>query len=523
MSGAALAIAMTSIAGADELAITSGGRRIIDRDPTTAVSNCYGWTYGPSPLIDDAGDLVAMYTVSDAATNHCKVGIESEQRFGDSIQLNRLTEDGTWSAGINVIDRSNLPWMNDPSFLAEHPETFVGHVASPSVVRIDGRYYMVFVGSVDDRNLCAGEHPMSANICGSCRDPWSYFVAMWAASDDGEHWRVRERVPGDAILIGRAPAPNDRAIGSNYKGITHVAMVTHEEKGRTYFYIGAQYWSPSNIKSLMFRIRYDGESEWGIIGEPEMWSWNRKYWLLCPSGIVPDLINQYNEHSLLISYDPLSSISTTTRRGFHEYIALASRSNRISYQFSTNLVDWTPNQTMRSALPYFADGYSYDASVIDPVMADDRLFFASADGDEAFGIARDGRHDCGSNSDYGATAPYVGTGIYESHVELISPRATRTRVTVDHTSIVSGDVIRCSAEVTDERGSPVEGVVLIRGDGVMQVRLIDGHAEAIMPMRGLGTHYVDAWFEDQGMWQASKSDFVTITIVPNNRRRAARR
>ncbi|HEV8658658.1 MAG TPA: hypothetical protein VGS96_08510, partial [Thermoanaerobaculia bacterium] len=178
---------MTTVASAGELAITSGGRRIIDRDPTSAASNCYGWSYGPSPLIDDGGDLVEMYTVSDAATNHCKVGIESEQRFGDSIQLHRLTEDGTWAVGVNVVDRSNLSWMKDPTFLAQHPEAFVGHFSSPSVVRLDGRYYMAFVGSIDDRNLCAGEHPMSGNICGSCRDPWSYFVAMWAVSDDGVH------------------------------------------------------------------------------------------------------------------------------------------------------------------------------------------------------------------------------------------------------------------------------------------------------------------------------------------------
>jgi len=269
-------------------------------------------------------------------------------------------------------------------------------------------------------------------------------------------------------------------------------------------------------------FRYDGASEWGVIGDPEMWSGNRGWWLKCPNGTVPELINQYNEHSLLISYDPLSSISRTTVRGSEEYIALASESNRISYQFSTNLVDWSPNQVIRSAVPYFADGYSYDASVIDPVIVNDRLFFASADGDESFDIARDGKHDCETNGDYGATAPYVGTGIYESRVEMIAPRVTRTRVTVDRTSIVSGDVIHCSALVADEEGRPAEGVVLMRGDGIMPVRLIDGRADAVMPMRGLGTHYVDAWFEAQGLWQASRSDFVPITIVPNNRRRAAR-
>jgi hypothetical protein len=43
--------------------------------------------------------------------------------------------------------------MADAEFLAEHPETFVGHLSSPSVVRRDGRYFMAFVGLVDDRSL----------------------------------------------------------------------------------------------------------------------------------------------------------------------------------------------------------------------------------------------------------------------------------------------------------------------------------------------------------------------------------
>ncbi len=524
-----MALMMWIAAGAagSELAIVSGGRRIIDRDPSSAASNCSGWTYGPSPLLDDAGNVIAAYTAGDAIANHCKVGIESQQRFGDAIRRHVVNEDGTWSAGENVIDRSNLLWMNDPSFLATHPETFVGHVSSRSVVRLGGRYYMAFVGSVDDPNLCAAEHPPAGNICGSCRDPWSYFVVMWAVSDDGIHWTVRERLPGDAMLVGWPPTPSDRAAGSNYKGISRVSLVTHEENGRMYFYIGAVYWSPQNMKTLMLRVPYDPSDEFGLGGDPELWNWNRKWWLTCFNGVLPQLINAYNQHSLLIIYDPISSISRTTIRGMKEYIAVASSglANRISFQFSSNLVDWTPNQMLRSAVPYLADGYSYEASAIDPVVVDDhgalRLFLASADGDE--GRARDGRHDCDPGAGFGPSAPYVGTGIYEARVEPVTPRATRTTISVDRVSIVAGDKIHCRVEVAEEGGKPVLGVVEIHANGIWRARLAGGRAEIDIPFRVPGSHWIDASFEDQGLWSASRSELNVVQVVKSSRRRAVGR
>jgi hypothetical protein len=296
------------------------------------------------------------------------------------------------------------------------------------------------------------------------------------------------------------------------------------------------YWSPQNIKTLMLRVPYDPASEFGLGGDPEMWSWNRKSWLTCLNGVLPGLINTYNEHSLLISYDPISSISRTAIRGKQEYIAVASngsyfyngyggRSNRISVQFSSNLVDWTPSQIIRSAVPHLADGYSYDASVIDPVLIEDgdgfRLFVASADGDE--GIARDGRHDCDPNAGFGPTAPYVGTGIYEARVETITPRPTRTSLFVDRTAIVSGDTVHCRIEVTEPDGAPAEGVALIRGDGVRPVRLVNGRAEIDMPLRGVGPRWIDAVFEDQGLWLGSHSDVNAVQVMKNTRRRAVHR
>src|SRR6266536_1676944 len=196
-----IALLVASAALPAELGILTGGKRIIDRDPASAADNCSGWVYGASPLLDETGQVGAMYVATDRITNHCTNPIGSEGRFGDVIALHTRNADDTWSRGTTVINQSNFPWMTDANFLAQHPESFVGHLASPSVIRVDGRYYMAFAGSLDDKNLCAGEHA-ATNGCGSCVDPWSYFVAMWAVSDDGLHWRVRQRAANDPMFIG---------------------------------------------------------------------------------------------------------------------------------------------------------------------------------------------------------------------------------------------------------------------------------------------------------------------------------
>src|SRR5262249_32658951 len=154
------------------------------------------------------------------------------------IQFHALREDGSWSAGRNVIDRSHFDWMTDAAFLESHLQTFSGHVGSPSVVQRDGRWVMAFAVSRDDRNLCAGEH-YTGNVCGSCVDPWSYFVVVWAVSDDGINWRIRERAPGDPTFIGRPPTDAEKTPTSNFKGLTRVSLVA--DGG--WFYIAAQYWA----------------------------------------------------------------------------------------------------------------------------------------------------------------------------------------------------------------------------------------------------------------------------------------
>ncbi|HEX9163908.1 MAG TPA: hypothetical protein VF980_19520, partial [Thermoanaerobaculia bacterium] len=434
---------------ADELAITSGGRRIIDRDPSSAASNCAGWTYGPSPVTDDAGNIIAMYTVSDALAHHCDVGVLSEERFGDSIQRHVPNGDGTWSAGRNVVDRTSFAWMSDAAFLQAHPETFVGHVASPSVVRIGGRYYMAFVGSVNDPNLCAAEHD-ARNGCGSCSDPWSYFVIMWAVSDDGVNWRVRERAPGDGALLARLPAAGDKHPGSIFKGLTRARMIEYAEGGKSYFYIAAEYWGAGGIKILMFRVAHDAASDWGITGTPQVWSASKSSWLDCPDGQLPGLFDDFREPSL--ADGGISGIARTNILGYDTYIAVTASNtsmgssssnvaNSIMYYTSADLVHWMIGRTIRSAIPDFADGFGYSVSVIDPTIVNERdgtlkLYLASADGDIDHGIDRDGHYDCYLDPTI-PTAPYVGTGIYEATVRNVVLQPTTITIVPPSGPVIS--------------------------------------------------------------------------------------
>src|SRR5207244_6938487 len=103
-----LALLLAAAASAQVYVITSGGRRVLDRDPDTADTNCLGWTYGASPALGDRGELVGMYVASDALTQHCRVGIDSAVRFGDSIRFHALRADGSWTPGVDVVDRASL-------------------------------------------------------------------------------------------------------------------------------------------------------------------------------------------------------------------------------------------------------------------------------------------------------------------------------------------------------------------------------------------------------------------------------
>jgi hypothetical protein len=537
-SFALIALLAASSASPAELGILTGGKRIIDRDPSNAADNCSGWVYGASPLLDATGRVGAMYVATDQITNHCSNPIGSEGRFGDVIALHTRNSDDTWSRGTTVVNQSNFPWMSDANFLAQHPESFVGHLASPSVVKVDGRYYMAFVGSLDDRNLCAGEHG-ATNGCGSCVDPWSYFVAMWAISDDGLHWRVRQR-SADPLFIGRPPDAADRAAGSLYKGITRVSLLAADEGFQKYFYIATQFWSMKVLKMAMFRVLYDPNSEWGIGGDPQLWSWNRSTWVLCENGRIPDFYEALSEISLLRFSAPLSSILRTRVLGPQQFMALSSadysggfswlrRSAVIRYATAMVLSDFGGESLVRSGIHTFADGFGYDGSVIDPVAIEEsdgklRLFFSSTDGDSLNRVSRDGQPDCARDPIFGALAPYVGTGIYEAVIEPIALRPTTITLRPTSFQIPNGALAHYTVCVRTLDGNSAEGLVTVvdSGKNFAETLLIGGCAEIDLRMNGVGAHMVAANYDIQNLWQASRSETIVQTVVEQQRRRAVR-
>ena len=434
-------------ASGGELEIRSGGERIVEF-PNTCTSSMYSPSVfaDPDPAIPDRG--VVMYTAGGVFGSVCtELEYMDPERFGDKIWYHYRGADGRWkdSDGDPVtparpmLDRSSFSWMNDAEYLIEHPNAYVGHISSPSVVKIGRRYFMIFTASVNDPNLCASEHTPGGTPCGSCRQRWSFFVAMWAVSDDGENWRVYEgpmepqRFQNRALnasILWKLPVGGDVYNPATlFKGLNRTSMVVHEENGETYFYVGVGFWARHSVKTGMIRIRYDENSEWGLGGEPEIWDTTTDEWRRCREGEIPPWFNENASRGNLFA-GFFSTVSRTSLFPGYKYIAILSSGsgyskvppstgfgNQISYQLSNDLLTWTDPSVVESRIPFFADGTSYDVSVSDPAYLEERstfrFFFASADGNGTTGSQRDGIHDCVPEPipDW-PTAPFIGMGIY---------------------------------------------------------------------------------------------------------------
>jgi hypothetical protein len=510
MSSRALALLLLAgglAAHAKELAIVGSARRVVDLDPASAESNCRGWSYDPMPLRDASGALSILYSTGDALTDHCN----ETDRFGDRIWRHTLQADGKWK-GEAVLSRDDLDWMSSST-----PDEVVGHLASPAVVDVAGRYVMAFVASVNDPHLCAGEHD-AQNACGSCSDPWSYFTVMWAASDDGVHWTIRKRYASNAnraiaaSVLWRPPSDSDRVHGSVYKGITHVSML----RDRRFFYLMTQVWTRSTVKSVLFRIAADPASEFGIADDdPEIWNGGAHRWEKCAGGRVPDWIDDANAVSVPMFGRPLSSIASTTAFPGYRYIGLAigsgsvltPRNNRIEYQLSNDLVTWTAAAGLRSAIEYVADGSGYENSVLTPAAAEDgegklHLYFASGDGDDDHGMAHDGLRDC--SSDDAPTAIFVGSGIYETVAEPIELVSTTITIATKPAAATSGVPVTFTIRVNADEGKP-NGVVFVTGPFAFSTVVKNGVGEITLPpVRFAGDFTFFAFFSPEAsMWAAS--------------------
>jgi hypothetical protein len=499
-------------ASADELVITHGGRRVIDLDPTTAVTNCAGWSYDPAPVALE-NDISNVYSTSGILRNACDDRIP----FSDEIWHGHRGPDGVFTVEP-AITRTSFRWMFGD--LPIDPQAYVGRVASPSVIRTaDGRYFMAFIGSAADASLCSGVH--TGQVCGLCLDPFSYYVMYWAVSTDGTTWHVLSRgnpVSNDALaaaLLYRSPDSNDRAEGL-YRGITRVRILV----GDTYIWFLTQYETGGTTKTLLLRAPFDGKTEFGITGAIEAWRPDTSSWQTATDGVLPD---QFNDPTISTGfYLPLVSIADITKIQGERYIGLVVDGSHIDYTLSNDLLSWTPPRALRSAIPYFADDRGYAGSVVDPTIVEDasntlHLFMASDDGDSDHGVVRDGSPDCGSPS---STA---GLGIYEGIVELAPLASTSLTITPRANPAGAGVVAFDIRVISSDGTSPNGRVAFSAGTFSTTVDVNNGRATVFAPLNTAATYSLHATFTTFGPWGASNAD-AQVTVVPGKppKKRAVR-
>jgi hypothetical protein len=489
-------------ASADELVITRGGRRVIDPDPTTAATNCSGWSYDPAPVASE-NDISNVYSTSGILRNACNDTFP----FGDEIWHFQRGANGVFS-GHPVITRTSFRWMFGDQPI--DPATYVGRVASPSVIRsVDGRYFMAFVATVADPALCSGVH--TGQVCGVCADSFSYYVMYWAMSTDGTTWHVLSRgnpVSNDALaaaLLYRSPNADDQADGQ-YRGITRVRIFLAD----AYVWFLAQFETGGTTKTLLLRAPFDGRTEFGITGPLEARRPDTSSWQTATDSVLPD---EFNDPAISTAfYPPLASMADITQIPGERFIGLLVDGSHIDYLLSNDLLAWTTPKPLRSAIPYFADDRGYAASVVDPTVVEDasntlHLFMASSDGDSDHGIARDGLRDCPSSP------PYLGLGIYEGIVEL-APLASTTVTITPRANPVAAGVVSFDIRVSAADGSSPNGrVAFSAGTFSTTVDVNNGRATVFAPLNTAGTYPLHATFTTLGPWTASNAD-AQVVVIP---------
>lgn len=496
-------LAAALAAGADELVITRGGRRVIDPDPTTATTNCNGWSFDPAPVAFE-NDISNVYSTSGILQNHCT----DKFPFGDEIWSGRRGSNGVFTVQP-AITRTTFRWMFGD--LPIDPLTYIGRVASPSVIKtFDGRYFMAFVASVSDPALCNGAH--TGQVCGLCLDPFSYYVMYWAMSIDGVTWHLFDRenpvsnVALENALLYRPPSSNDKLPGTPYRGVTRVRILVAD----SYVWFLTQFSSASGVRTIMLRAPYDQSTQWGIAGPLEAWRNDKSQWQAVTDSVLPD---EFDDGGIPVDlFPPIVSMADITQIQGERFIGLLPSDSHIDYVLSNDLLTWTPAKPVRSAVPYFADDRGYPGSVVDPVVVEDasntlHLFMASDDGDPDHGILRDGVSDCPSS-------PYpAGLGIYEGIVEL-APVVSTTITITPRANPASAGAVGFDIRVSAANGSLPNGRVAVSaGNSVVLANVNNGSVSLTAPLNTPGTYPVHVTFTSLGPWAGSSAD-TQVTVVP---------
>lgn len=411
----ALAIAPLSTAqlvAADEVYV-EGAASIIDYAP----DKCAGTYYAPHYMLDGATEK--MYIMGGSLSLPMLYPLTSEHRFADEIYMtSRSVGNPYWGDVVQVLDKTNFHWYADGPWLEAHPEDYIGAVASPSVIYRDGRYHMAFTATINDPNICAGEHPERATY-GPCRTPWSYFVMMWATSPDGVHWTVednpfnRSGVASHALrasALWYTPSPEEERLDNGaggFKGVTGVSMEQHGD----YWYFLFSFWSSYGPKNGVARIQYS-KSAPGLTGTPEIFnSWTRE-WVAMPDGKIPTWFNEDQFYGSPFAWYASRVTKARDASGVF-FVATITEGfgHLVTYRITRDFETWTPARDVLARNTVHLSPSSYMLSVIDPGLwltpQGWQIFYASTQ-------TNAGTHRCGNQDTTTIIGAFRGMGIYQA-------------------------------------------------------------------------------------------------------------
>jgi hypothetical protein len=394
-------------------------RRIISMtsDPTQI---CNTTCYGPIRYTLRTGEKVILtqggvisppggWRMEDYSVRH------ADQLYG-SLEVGRASGLSGWTPPLEVVIRANVRWMNDPHFMAAHPEAFVSAWTVGNVIQLpghpDNEFLGIFCGCVSDPN-CGTEWSFDANPYGSRISPFPYFQAFVMRSRNGiDGWSVVENLFGkksgnvieDSRFLGMTPTPQDYNLPpagpTGFKGVDKCSIGVQLADGL--WYGTADFWSSWGPKTLIWRA----DIEEGMFTQPQVLLSDYGWWS-CDRGELPSIANNHLgvEPSRRIwvgnMFDcPAGTITPAPPSAPRKYMIALLKSldgepahRRVQVSYTDDCVSWTPAVPLTEMLP---------------VEVGDPQVYAEDDGSVTVLL---GATECPGSA-------YAGRGVYEGNVTL---------------------------------------------------------------------------------------------------------
>lgn len=352
-----------------------------------------------APCYVRVGDRELMFAMGGHVDASQPSGLTDPDRFADKIYVSeRAYGTEVWGAPQLAISKATFPWMQDDSFLRVNPEAFIGSVAGPQVVKLGDWFHMFFSATVNDPNICTGEHDAQSPH-GSCTTPWSYFALFHAQSRDGLMWKLADRHRSVAnVALSAAMAyyePSAAEKIGHFKGIAMPHSAIFNDDLLTIF---IEHWT-------------SGEKEWQRNAVLRTNGLVEKVWNGVRFEPITGALPQFANDSVWIG-NPfahiVSHVTLTTHFPGYRYILLAQGAglvyggrgvnNCIEYALSNDLLTWTPAQIVETKHPAL-NGQGADNVCLNPhyyeYESQPRILFATSDWNG------DGNPDCPAGGYYG--------------------------------------------------------------------------------------------------------------------------